>query len=173
MALLGHSENHQIYTVMDIQHLIRWEEKANEAVAMLEANFDVISSLKQFYQGLPTTPGFVLDGPGEDEIAMFTARLESILRLFKMHIARAKPVIKLIQSRTTLVSDSIPSTLARKLISFQVREHLQSQQTERLQRLNAHMEEEAVAMRIITVVALVYLPATFVSVSTLFSWAFS
>ena len=46
-----------------------------------------------------------------------------------------------------------------------VLQHLQSQASERTEQLNRNLEREAVVMRIITIVTLIYLPATFVSVS--------
>jgi hypothetical protein len=45
-------------------------------------------------------------------------------------------------------------------------QHLQSQSTERMEILNRNMEKEAIVVRIITIVTLIYLPATFVSVSS-------
>jgi hypothetical protein len=50
------------------------------------------------------------------------------------------------------------------LISPKVLQHLQGQATDRMERLNQNMEKEAIVMRIVTLVTLVYLPATFVSV---------
>jgi hypothetical protein len=43
--------------------------------------------------------------------------------------------------------------------------HLQSQAAERMESLNLNMEKDAIVMRIVTIVTLLYLPATFVSVS--------
>ncbi|KAI9698088.1 MAG: hypothetical protein M1820_007596 [Bogoriella megaspora] len=50
----------------------------------------------------------------------------------------------------------------------EVVQHLQGQTAERTEQLSANMEREAIAMRIITIITLLYLPATFVSVSTSF-----
>jgi Mg2+ and Co2+ transporter CorA len=44
-------------------------------------------------------------------------------------------------------------------------QHLQSQVSDRTEQLNKNLEKEAVVMRIITILTLIYLPATFVSVS--------
>jgi hypothetical protein len=57
-------------------------------------------------------------------------------------------------------------------MQVQILQHLQSQATEKMETLTISMhkigalsQKEAIAMRIITVVTLIYLPATFVSVS--------
>lgn len=43
-------------------------------------------------------------------------------------------------------------------------QHLQSQSTERMEILNRNVEKEAIVVRIITIVTLIYLPATLISV---------
>ena len=48
---------------------------------------------------------------------------------------------------------------------MQIVQHLQGQASERTERLAQNMEKEAFVMRIVTIVTLLYLPATFVSVS--------
>ena len=57
---------------------------------------------------------------------------------------------------------------ARQILSSnnpQVNKHLERQSAERVERLNMNMEREAIVVRIITIVTLIYLPGTFVSVS--------
>ncbi|KAH8887378.1 hypothetical protein GQ53DRAFT_726202 [Thozetella sp. PMI_491] len=142
----GMGHNARAYTGMDIQLLLRWEEQISEAISVLEANVDVMTSLKKFYTGLRTSKEFPLRKSCADDIYDFTKQLENIINNLRMQISRAKPVVKLTLDRTSLV-----------------REHLQTQQAERLERLNQNMENEAVVMRIITIVTLIYLPATFVS----------
>ena len=43
-------------------------------------------------------------------------------------------------------------------------QHLQGQTTEQTNQLNHNLEKEAIVVRIITIVTLLYLPSTFVSV---------
>lgn len=64
-------------------------------------------------------------------------------------------------------------TFSHVLIKLQVLQHIQSQATEKMEKLTISMHQvgdlsgkEAIAMRIVTVVTLIYLPATFVSVSS-------
>jgi hypothetical protein len=49
------------------------------------------------------------------------------------------------------------------LIALQIIEYRGSESAERMERLNQNMKQEAVVVRIITLVTLLYLPATFVS----------
>jgi Mg2+ and Co2+ transporter CorA len=51
------------------------------------------------------------------------------------------------------------------LMNIQIIQHLQSQATDKMEIMTRMSQKEAVAMRIITVVTLIFLPATFVSVS--------
>jgi hypothetical protein len=67
-----------------------------------------------------------------------------------MQTSRAKLLVKIISDRKELVL-----------------QHLQGQAAERTEKLNRNLEREAVVMRIVTIVTLVYLPATFTSVSLL------
>ena len=89
-------------------------------------------------------------------------------------ISRAKLLNKIIADRKALVSvgcQAMPN-LACILIDLQVLQHIQAQSTEKMEKLISSMGElgimaqkEAIAMRIITVVTVIFLPATFVSVS--------
>jgi hypothetical protein len=62
-------------------------------------------------------------------------------------------------SRTKLIGKLV---LDRKELIFQ---HLQDYTAERARQLNEGLAAEAVRMRVITIVTLIYLPATFTSVS--------
>ncbi|EXJ79745.1 hypothetical protein A1O3_08028 [Capronia epimyces CBS 606.96] len=133
-----------------VQHLQLWEDKTNEVIMVLEANVDIMKSLCRFYDGLRSNkdvPQSLKDECGLD-IVTFIGQIEDMSSDFKMQIARAKLLVKITNDRKEMVI-----------------QHLQSQATERMERLNQNMEKEAIVMRIITLVTLVYLPATFVSVS--------
>jgi hypothetical protein len=53
---------------------------------------------------------------------------------------------------------------------MQATHRLEFQSTQKMEDLTQRSQREAVAMRIITVVTLIYLPATFVSVSALITY---
>ena len=60
--------------------------------------------------------------------------------------------------------------LGQGLNMEQIVQHLQGQAADRTERLTLNMEKEAVVVRIITIVTLLYLPGTFVSVSNDHLW---
>ncbi|KAL2405853.1 hypothetical protein ABEF95_000939 [Exophiala dermatitidis] len=131
-----------------VQHLQRWQDKTSEVIMVLEANVDIMTSLRRFYDGLrinKDVPPSLKDGC-DLEIANFTASIEDMISDLQMQVARAKLLVKITNDRKEMVI-----------------QHLQSQAAERMERLNMNMEKEAIIMRIITLVTLVYLPPTFVS----------
>ncbi|CAO2649450.1 Nn.00g068350.m01.CDS01 [Neocucurbitaria sp. VM-36] len=147
-GLRGEGYAHKEYKPYHIQDLQHWQDKANEAVMVLEANAEILGSIRKFYwdliarKDLPDT----LKSACEDDLAVFFSQLDEIINDFHMQIARAKLLAHIISDRKELVL-----------------QHLQGQAAERTERLNRNLEREAVVMRIITIVTLLYLPATFVS----------
>ncbi|KAK4188139.1 hypothetical protein QBC35DRAFT_451580 [Podospora australis] len=139
----GHTPG--IHRASDIRRLQIWEERANEAVVVLEGNLDVISSLRQFYQDLAQNDRFPRLSCG-GEIADFVSQLDAMISELKHGILRSNAVSK--------------TTADRKELIIQYRAN---ESEERMHRLNKNMEEETVVVRIITIVTLIYLPATFVS----------
>jgi hypothetical protein len=148
----GDGHAHKQYTPWDIQDLQRWQDRANEAVMVLEANTDVLKSLFKFYHGLCGRKDFPasLRVAGEDDLQTFTSQLDEIISDFHMQCSRAKLLVNIISDRKELVL-----------------QHLQGQAADRTEKLNRNLEREAVVMRIVTIVTLVYLPATFTSVGLL------
>jgi len=146
----GEGYAHKVYVPWDIQDLQHWQDKTNEVVMVLEANSKILRSLRKFYSDLVVRKDFPLPlrDACEDDLDTFFSQLKGIIEDFDMQIARAKLLANIISDRKELVL-----------------QHLQSQASDRTEQLNRNLEHEAVVMRIITVVTLIYLPATFVSVS--------
>jgi hypothetical protein len=142
MAVLGptgQGQNHHIYTARDIQHLQRWAEKVREVTSVLKANVDVMTSLRRFYADLRGNEEFPMRKSCGDDISVFASQLGNLIDDFRLQIDRADALVRITTDRTELV-----------------KQH-------RLERLNLNMENEAIIVRIITIVTLIYLPATFVS----------
>lgn len=142
MAVLGPTGkgyHHHIYTTRDIQRLQRWAEKVREAESVLKANVHVMTSLRRFYIDLQRNDDFPMRYTCKDDIVVFASQLVNLIDDFKLQINRAEALIRTTTDRTELV-----------------KQH-------RLERLNLNLEKEAIIVRIITTVTLVYLPATFVS----------
>jgi hypothetical protein len=146
----GEGYAHKEYKPYHIQELQDWQDRANEAVMVLEANTDVLKSIRRFYIDLISRKDFphALKTACEDHLSTFTSQLDEIINDFHMQTSRAKLLVNIVSNRKELVL-----------------QHLQGQATERTERLNKNLEREAVVMRIVTIVTLVYLPATFTSVS--------
>lgn len=141
---------HKEYRPYDIQDLQYWQEKTNEAVMVIEANVEVLRAVRRFYSNLEDHKDFPdeLKNACADDLATFISHLDGIIDDLKMHISRATLLSNIISDRKELIL-----------------QHLQGQVAERTEKLNLNLEREAIVMRIITTVTLIYLPATFVSVS--------
>jgi hypothetical protein len=119
-------------------------------MVMLEGNVHVMKSLKRYYKSVINRNGF----PAElklgvcNDIDCFSSQVEDIIENLGCNISRAKFLAGLIRDR-------------KDVIQF----HFQGQAAERMETMNHHMEKESVVMGIITLITLIYLPATFVSVN--------
>jgi Mg2+ and Co2+ transporter CorA len=142
MAVLGPTgkrHHHHVYTTRDIQNLQRWDERVRDVTSALKANVDVMTSLRRFYVDLRDNDEFPMKKSCGDDIAVFASQLGNLIDDFRLQIDRADALVRITADRTELV-----------------KQH-------RLERLNLNMESEAIIVRIITIVTLIYLPATFVS----------
>ena len=141
---------HREYKPYHIQDLQYWQDKTDEAIMVLEANAGVVNAIRRFYLNLKGHRDFpdTLKKACTDDIMTFVLHLDEIIDNCNMQISRAKLLANMISNRKELVL-----------------QHLQGQAAERTELLNFHLEREAIVMRIITIVTLLYLPATFVSVS--------
>ena len=112
---------------------------------LLESNIEILGSLGRFYTGLFTRNDFPgsLKTECEDDLRAFCSQLDEIIKDFQRQLGRVRLVASIVNDR---------------------REQFIQAQTEEL---NRRTGREAVVMRIITTVTLVYLPATFVSVSNM------
>lgn len=157
------------YKVDDIQDLQSWLEKTNEAIMVLEANIEVVSSLQRYYRALAKRRDFppTLKDRCRDDITAFLAHLDEVVCDFKSHTSRAKLLASSIRDRKELVSylPQVEQETFVDLCRSQIQQHIHGQASERTMRLNHNMERDAAIMQIITVVTLIYLPATFTSVS--------
>ncbi|KAI1410205.1 hypothetical protein F5Y13DRAFT_202328 [Hypoxylon sp. FL1857] len=137
---------HKTYTPRDIQDLQIWEERTRQVIIALEGNADVMLALVAFYHRLTQDGDFPLRKTCSLDVDNFADKVGVIITDFRMQIKRAGFLVKTIADRRQLVI-----------------QHLQSQSACRAEQLSRSMEQEQVFMLIITVVTLIYLPATFVS----------
>lgn len=97
---------YQQYTPLHIQNLQRWEDKTNETIMILEANVDIVSSLRRFYTELKSSGDFPqeLQNKCDVDIVVFANQIDDMLSDFRMQIARAKLLVKITNDRKELVS---------------------------------------------------------------------
>ncbi|KAF2469602.1 uncharacterized protein BDR25DRAFT_228622 [Lindgomyces ingoldianus] len=140
--------NRKNYTSADLQLVQIYEDKVSEVIMILEANNDIMKSLSNFYDGLLKNDAFddVLKRDCREDIRDLVAQIGDMIYEANMQIRRAKLLVKITADRKGLVL-----------------QHLQGQATDATLKLTWMSYKEAIIMRIITIVTLIYLPATFVS----------
>ncbi|KAF0321691.1 hypothetical protein GQ607_011022 [Colletotrichum asianum] len=150
-----------------LSEMQRWEEKANENIMVMESNVKIMTLLQRFYKELVNDEDFPKNQrrPYRQAVKNFAFQLDEIICDTRMQIDRGKVLVKILADRKAVLT--LNST--NKLI-----QHLQTQTALAAEKLAASMYEQAnrsaietIAVRIVTIVTLFHLPATFSS--TLFS----
>jgi hypothetical protein len=88
----------------DLQLVQDWEDMTHEAIMILEANADIIKSLRDFYERLAKNIDFTLGATSKEHIAEFGTQLNDMSYDLRMQIARAKLLAQVTADRKTLVS---------------------------------------------------------------------
>ncbi|KAK1845618.1 hypothetical protein CCHR01_11735 [Colletotrichum chrysophilum] len=148
----SHLETIKPASLTDVQ---KWEEKTNDTIMAMESNVNIMRLLQRFYRDLLKDENF----PAKERILCqqatktFSFRLEELVCETQMQIMRAKALAKLVADRKTIII-----------------QHLQTQSAIVSSKLAASMFKqadrsamEAIAVRIVTIVTMIYLPATFSS----------
>lgn len=132
-----------------------YEETANKTMVHLESNINVLGSLKSFYSDLGNNMDFTLREECRGDLQGFLRQIQEVINDVTLQTKRAGLLVRIASYRKALVL-----------------EHLQALATARGMELNESMfrfsavaQRETIAMRVIAIVTLFYLPATFVSVS--------
>lgn len=135
----------------DISFVQKKEDETNRVIMMLRANAGILESIATFYQELMQNIDFQLrnDPHCQRAVADFMMELRDYIHDFQLHVDRAQTLGKITADRKNLVQ-----------------QHLQAHATAKMEAMTHQAQKEAVTMRIIAVVTLIYLPATFVSVRT-------
>ncbi|KAL2059817.1 hypothetical protein VTL71DRAFT_10201 [Oculimacula yallundae] len=134
------------YTPKDLQITQSLEDKVNETMVVMESNMEVLMQLRGFYEGLSNNAEFDLRQTCTNAMYAFSTQVNDMVYDLRVQIRAAKLLVRKTSDRKTLIL-----------------QHLQSQATDKMESLTLSMHREAIAVRIITVVTLLYLPATFVS----------
>ncbi|RDW57310.1 hypothetical protein BP5796_12760 [Coleophoma crateriformis] len=147
-----------VFEPREVQEVQSYEEKIHIAIMMLDGNINILRSLKRFYGHLMVSKNFPWKSECSDDIMEFTDKLSVMIYDLEMQTSRINLLVKISGDRKALASTS------------RVMQHIQAQGTEKMERmtesthnLGIMAQKEAIAVRIITVVTVIFLPATFVS----------
>lgn len=136
-----------------------YEDKVNEAIMVMESNVNNLNSLADSYKLLVTDSQFPIADleACTSAVRRFAIHIHEFTYDLNMQIARAKVLSKITGDRKNIVVQQLQTQAALK------QEALASSMWE----FSEQGQKEAIAMRVVTVITLIYLPPTFVS--TLFS----
>lgn len=93
-----------LYSPDELQRVQDYEDKTNEAVMLLEANADILISLREYYERLAKNTDFTVGGTSSGDVVDFAIQLKDMGYDLKMQIARGKLLAKITADRKTLVS---------------------------------------------------------------------
>ncbi|EXF83687.1 hypothetical protein CFIO01_00829 [Colletotrichum fioriniae PJ7] len=133
----------------------RWEEKTTDTVMSMESNVNILKLLQRFYKDLLKDSDF----PQRERRACqqgvknFCFQLEELICEMQMQIARARVLMKVLAERKTMLIQNLQAQSA--IISSRLAASMYDQAD--------RSAIEAIAVRIVTIVTVVYLPATFSS----------
>ncbi|KAK5062483.1 hypothetical protein LTR84_004555 [Exophiala bonariae] len=141
------------YTPDNIQNVQYYEDRTNEAIMILESNAEVLTALSAYYGGLLTETDFPLRQSCRNSIIDFARQLQDAVHDTKMQASRAKLVGRIAADRKMLIQ----SHLTSQATAFQ------NEATKKMETMTGIAQRDAITVKIITFITLIYLPATFVS----------
>jgi hypothetical protein len=94
-----------------VQIVQRREDETNEAIMAMEANIDVLISLRDFYKRLMENNDFDLKTKSQNDVITLTIQVDDLIYGSKMQISSAKTLVKLMHGRKSLVRISLPYSL--------------------------------------------------------------
>jgi len=151
------------------------EEAVHQIIMVLQSNADVMEKVKLFYVDIVADTQFP-ESQRDDckkHVAAFVSDMNEIIYDTKMQAERAKVLSTLIKDRKEIVWLNISRAISTDTNCqfHQLIQHLQTQAALRQEKSAQSMEDlagkstrEAIAVRIIAVITLVFLPATFIAV---------
>jgi hypothetical protein len=99
------------YTPSDLQTVQNYEDKTNEAIMVMQANIQVLTSLRKFYQALLKNKHFPLEKACSGDVAAFAIQINDMIYDTGMNISRAQLLIRITGDRKSLVSRARASSL--------------------------------------------------------------
>ena len=76
----------------------------NEAIMILEANTDVLTALRKYYENLLVNNNFPMRIDCREDVLSFANQVDDMIYDSKMQISRAKLLVRIAADRKTVVS---------------------------------------------------------------------
>ncbi|OQV07953.1 hypothetical protein CLAIMM_12305 [Cladophialophora immunda] len=165
-------EDQKGYRIEELQEAQALESQVNEAALVLKSDLAVLTQIEDFYHRLATSPDLDrLDNAVcksmRASVSHFLQRVRSTRNDLEMHHNRIDAISRLIADCKNLLYGMVEyqSMQANKAFALEARASAKRMEelTEQMQDLTFKTTLETVLMRIITVVTVFFLPATFVS----------
>lgn len=101
------------FTITDVQQIQNLEEKAGEALLVIDSNIKILSSISDYYKEVFETEDFPdsLKLSCKTQMARFHKNIENIINDLKMQHSRASTLQLVLRDRKDMVSCATPSTL--------------------------------------------------------------
>jgi hypothetical protein len=95
----------RVYKPDDLLALQGHSDKVNEAIMMIEANVEVLTALRKYYESLLRHKDFTMKGSCEEEVLTFTNQINDMIYDKKMQASRAKLLVQITKDRKDIVSN--------------------------------------------------------------------
>jgi hypothetical protein len=144
-------------------------EKCNEVLLVLKLNIQILTQLLEYYQNLRGRRDFParLRSETEDDMLEFETKISSAVTDFKIQQSRAETLVQLLGDRKTLLLSKIEQSQMLTNQEWSEKAHISTRKMEvmtiSMEAIAKKTERETILIRIITVVTLLFLPATYVS----------
>ncbi|KAI1122267.1 hypothetical protein F5Y10DRAFT_281811 [Nemania abortiva] len=132
-----------------------YEDKVNEAVMVMESNIKIMESILSSYKTLVEDPDF----PSAEVVACrkslkrFSTRMDEFIYDLQTQVDRGRILSKIAQDRKNIVLQQAQMHTAAR----------QEKLADSMWQFAERGQKEAIAMRTVTIITLLYLPPTFVS----------
>lgn len=158
---IGHGVyQYAVHDMQDVQHYI---EKINQATSAMQSNVQILTALCQSYHDIMTKKGLYFEG-AKPAVETFATKINDMVDDLRMRINHSTRLGRTIADRKSLIAHHLQSQTIQEQRETTIE---MEKLTRSMHEISMHTQREAIAMRIITVITMIFLPATFVSVRVL------
>ncbi|KAK6845643.1 hypothetical protein PG995_015753 [Apiospora arundinis] len=150
-----------LFSFTELQELTKLEERMEEAILVIRLNIKTLQSIKRYYDGLQNLPKLQLP---KQAMSIFLSKVEASIDSLEVQLIQLESLgRKLGQGRKLYRALQVSQIFAEKA----------QESTKTMEHIAFRTAHETSSMHIITVVALIFLPGTFVASffqSGVFNW---